>query len=157
MRISQNVDFFLAKAAPNFSVSRPFPFLRVIFFGVNYGTLINCRYKGPFYHHFCTKTDNVVCYVRTPMMSKNNCCVHRSIVALLSDVTDRTKGIGGGGGGGTTMAMTIWLLGCQRVNLDCSLPGGGTPISNRRGCSSEILNLTPIGDHLGVAQGFCDP
>ena len=25
------------------------------------------------------------------------------------------------------------------------------------GCSSEILNLTPKGDHLGVAQAFCDP
>ena len=36
-------------------------------------------------------------------------------------------------------------------------PGGGTPIWNRRGCSSEILNLTPKGDHLGVAQAFCDP
>ena len=35
--------------------------------------------------------------------------------------------------------------------------GGGTPILNRRGCSSEILNLTPKGDHLGVAQAFCDP
>ena len=29
--------------------------------------------------------------------------------------------------------------------------GGGTPIWNRRGCSSEILNLTPKGDHLGEA------
>ena len=28
--------------------------------------------------------------------------------------------------------------------------GGGNPIWNRRGCSSEILNLTPKGDHLGV-------
>ena len=36
-------------------------------------------------------------------------------------------------------------------------PGGGTPIWNRRGCSSEILNLTPKRDHLGVAQAFCDP
>ena len=36
-------------------------------------------------------------------------------------------------------------------------PGGGTPIWNRRGCSSEILNLTPKGDHLGVTQTFCDP
>ena len=36
-------------------------------------------------------------------------------------------------------------------------PGGGTPIWNRRGCSSEILNLTPKGDSLGVAQAFCDP
>ena len=34
---------------------------------------------------------------------------------------------------------------------------GGNPIWNRRGCSSEILNLTPKGDHLGVAQAFCDP
>ena len=32
--------------------------------------------------------------------------------------------------------------------------GGGTPIWNRRGCSSEILNLTPKGDHLGVPQAF---
>ena len=42
------------------------------------------------------------------------------------------------------------------VNL---VPGGGgvTPIWNGRGCSSEILNLTPKGDHLGVAQAFCDP
>ena len=36
-------------------------------------------------------------------------------------------------------------------------PGGGTLTWNRRGCSSEILNLTPKGDHLGVAQAFCDP
>ena len=35
--------------------------------------------------------------------------------------------------------------------------GGGTPIWNRWGCWSEILNLTPKGDHLGVAQAFCDP
>ena len=28
--------------------------------------------------------------------------------------------------------------------------GGRTPILNRRGYSSEILNLTPKGDHLGV-------
>ena len=34
--------------------------------------------------------------------------------------------------------------------------GGGTPIWNRRGRSSEILNLTPKGDHLGVAQAFRD-
>ena len=34
---------------------------------------------------------------------------------------------------------------------------GETPIWNRRGCSSEILNLTPKGDHLGVAHAFCDP
>ena len=37
-------------------------------------------------------------------------------------------------------------------------PGrGSTPIWNRRGCSLEILNLTPKGDHLGVARAFCDP
>ena len=28
-------------------------------------------------------------------------------------------------------------------------PGGKTPIWNRRGCSSEILNLTPEGDQSG--------
>ena len=28
--------------------------------------------------------------------------------------------------------------------------GGGTPILNSRGCSSEILNLAARGDHLGV-------
>ena len=48
-----------------------------------------------------------------------------------------------------------------RGQTTCSLertPGrGGTPIWNRRGCSSEILNLTPKGEHLGVAQAFCDP
>ena len=38
-----------------------------------------------------------------------------------------------------------------------SVPRGRTPIWNRRGCSSKILNLTPKGDHLGVAQAFCDP
>ena len=46
---------------------------------------------------------------------------------------------GGGGGGGT--GGSDW----------------GTPIWNRRECSSEILNLTPKGGHLGVAQAFCDP
>ena len=34
---------------------------------------------------------------------------------------------------------------------------GGTPIWNRRGCLSEILNLTPKGDHLGVTPAFYDP
>ena len=34
---------------------------------------------------------------------------------------------------------------------------GGTPIWNRWGCSTEILNLTPKGDHLGMAKAFCDP
>ena len=46
-----------------------------------------------------------------------------------------------------------------RGQTTCSLGGtpGGTPIWNRRGCSSEILNLSPKGEHLGVAQAFCDP
>ena len=35
--------------------------------------------------------------------------------------------------------------------------GGGTPTWNRRGCSSGIFNLTPKGDHLGVAKAFCGP
>ena len=39
----------------------------------------------------------------------------------------------------------------------CARGGGeGAPIWNRPGCSSEILNLTPKGDHLGMAQAFCD-
>ena len=32
---------------------------------------------------------------------------------------------------------------------DSYIAGGGTPIWNRRGCSSEILNLTPKGDQSG--------
>ena len=52
----------------------------------------------------------------------------------ISDLTQHMNDPGGGGGGVE-----------------------GTPIWNRRGCSSEILNLTPKGDHLGVAQAFCDP
>ena len=28
---------------------------------------------------------------------------------------------------------------------------------NRRGCSSEIMDITPKGDHMGMAQAFCDP
>ena len=35
-------------------------------------------------------------------------------------------------------------------------PVGGTPLWNKRACSSEILNLTTKGDHLSVAQAFCD-
>ena len=45
----------------------------------------------------------------------------------------------------------------EGVQLIIFITRGGTPIWNRRGCSSEILNLTPKGDHLGVAQAFCDP
>ena len=35
--------------------------------------------------------------------------------------------------------------------------GGGTPMWNRRGCLLENLNLTPKGDHPGVAQAFLTP
>ena len=45
------------------------------------------------------------------------------------------RGGGGGGGGGV----------------------GGTPISNGRGCSSEILNLTPKRDQSGRGQPLCRP
>ena len=37
----------------------------------------------------------------------------------------------------------LWL------SLDSRGGGGGTPMRNRRGCSSEILNLTPKGDQSG--------
>ena len=46
------------------------------------------------------------------------------------------------------------LLASFRLRLP---PGGRNPIWNRRECSSGILKLTPKGDHLGVAQAFCDP
>ena len=45
----------------------------------------------------------------------------------------------------------------KAFELGFILGGWGTPRWNRQGCSSEILNLTPKGDHLGVAQAFCDP
>ena len=35
--------------------------------------------------------------------------------------------------------------------------GGGIPIWNRRGCSSEIFNLTPKGDHPGRGSSFLRP
>ena len=43
---------------------------------------------------------------------------------------------------------------CELLGLS---PGGEGGLPYRLGCSSEILNLTPKGDHLGVAQAFCDP
>jgi len=48
----------------------------------------------------------------------------------------------------TLLKHNIW---CNRL-----VALGGESYRNRRGCSSEILNLTPKGDHLGVAQAFCD-
>ena len=50
--------------------------------------------------------------------------------------------------------LGIWMqqILCQRGD-----DPQGTPIWNRQGCSSEILDLTPKGDHLGVVQAFCDP
>ena len=36
-------------------------------------------------------------------------------------------------------------------------PRRRTPIWNRRGCSLEILNLTPKGDHLGVDKQILIP
>ena len=58
-------------------------------------------------------------------------------------------------------AASVWN-GCFNVSPRSSLlahqsikkvllsnPGGGTPIWNRRGCSSEILNLTSKGDQSG--------
>ena len=57
------------------------------------------------------------------------------------------------------LQMTLVCARSQFFYEKISYPGGGggAPIWNRRGCSSEILNLTPKGDHLGVAQAFCDP
>ena len=44
----------------------------------------------------------------------------------------------------------------QRVCPQARGGGGGGELQYETD-SSEILNLTPKGDHLGVAQGFCDP
>ena len=46
------------------------------------------------------------------------------------------------------------LLASFRLRLP---PGRRNPIWNRRECTSGILKLTPKGDHLSVAQAFCDP
>ena len=42
----------------------------------------------------------------------------------------------------------------EHMNICWSRGGGGTLIWKRRGCLSEILNLTPKGDH--PVQAFCD-
>ena len=76
MRISQNLDFFRGRLpVANFllasflsffsalSISLPFHVLSGCRkkLGVHYGqNLINYRYNGPFYRHFCTKTGSVV-------------------------------------------------------------------------------------------------
>jgi len=79
--ISQNLDLFFFSAIARSEFSWPFafvflgPLLPISFafhnlsgchetLGVNYGQslemgLVNYRYNGPFYHHFCIKTDNV--------------------------------------------------------------------------------------------------
>ena len=49
-----------------------------------------------------------------------------------------------------------WTYGYSSRRVLSPGGGGGTPIWNRRGCSSESLNLTRKGDHPGVAQAFCD-
>ena len=50
------------------------------------------RYGGPFYHHLCSKTDNVrcflICYVRMPSISKPDHCSDRSLPALLNAYQD---------------------------------------------------------------------
>ena len=56
----------------------------------------------------------------------------------------------------TVEAKTSWKNTKANERLKKAAFPGGTPIWNRRGCSSEILNLTRKGDHLGVAQAFCD-
>ena len=52
--------------------------------------------------------------------------------------------------------VLFYWIGLRSLSVD-PRAGGATPIWNRRGCSSEILDLTPKGDQLGVAQAFCDP
>ena len=44
-----------------------------------------------------------------------------------------------------------------RLNAPSSGGGGGAPIWNIRDARREMLNSTPKGEHLGVAQAFCDP
>ena len=60
-------------------------------------------------------------------------------------------------GTATIICFCPFTINCTLHHCYLRPGGGGTPIWNRRGCSSEILNLTPKGDHLGVAQAFCDP
>ena len=38
---------------------------------------------------------------------------------------------------------------CTKIVVAGTAPRRGTPFCNRRGCSSEILNLTPRGDQSG--------
>ena len=70
-----------------------------------------------------------------------------SAMSRISDVVNKIMQISG----------EMNTLRCCQLSYPGGRGVGGTPIWNRRGCSSEILNLTPKGDHLGVAQAFCDP
>ena len=55
------------------------------------------------------------------------------------------------------LSYILYIMLQKAFELGFTLGRGGTPIWNRHGCSTEILNLTSKGDHLGVAQAFCDP
>ena len=50
-----------------------------------------------------------------------------------------------------SLSMTITADGNRKIG------GGGNSHMEQTGMLVEILNLTPKGDHLGVAQAFCDP
>ena len=55
-------------------------------------------------------------------------------------------------------AILANMCACIQMSKWTYNPRGELPYeTDRRGCSSEILNLTPKGDHLGVAQTVCDP
>ena len=90
MRINQNLDsdFFAITRSNLFSC--PFLFLSLalllslyfeshILSGSRNETSINYWYSGAFYHHFCSKTDNL-------LSSKADRCVDRSILALLNHI-----------------------------------------------------------------------
>ena len=113
MLISQNLDFFFAITLSKFFLSHllsffpafllPLPFsmhilscCRIKKFRISFGQSLEMeswyRYGGPFYHHLCSKTDNVrcflICYVRMPSISKPDHCSDRSLPALLNAYQD---------------------------------------------------------------------
>ena len=47
--------------------------------------------------------------------------------------------------------------GYSMQNVPCVTTPGGDSHMELTGMLVENLNLTPKGDHLGVAQAFCDP